>query len=53
MNAAPPKPRCEFLVTTGKITRHHCERSAIIYVRQSTLLQVERQQESPVCSTDC
>ena len=46
MNAVAPKPRAEFLFTTGKIARHHRERSAIVYVRQSTLQQVERHQES-------
>jgi DNA invertase Pin-like site-specific DNA recombinase len=46
MNAVAPKPRAEFLFTTGKIARHHRERLAIIYVRQSTLQQVERHQES-------
>ena len=46
MNAVAPKPRAEFLVTTGKIARHHRERWAVIYVRQSTLQQVERHQES-------
>jgi DNA invertase Pin-like site-specific DNA recombinase len=46
MNAVAPKPRAEFLVTTGKIARHHRERMAVIYVRQSTLQQVERHQES-------
>jgi hypothetical protein len=46
MNAVAPKPRAEFLFTTGKIARHYRERSAIIYVRQSTLQQVERHQES-------
>ncbi len=46
MNALAPKPRAEFLVTTGKIARHHRERVAIVYVRQSTLQQVERHQES-------
>ena len=46
MSANAPKPRAEFLVTTGKISRHHRERLAVIYVRQSTLQQVERHQES-------
>ena len=46
MNAVAPTPRAEFLCTTGKIARHHRERAAIIYVRQSTLQQVERHQES-------
>lgn len=46
MNAVAPRPRADFLVTTGKIARHHRERLAIIYVRQSTLQQVERHQES-------
>jgi len=46
MSAVAPKPRAEFLVTTGKIARHHRERMAVIYVRQSTLQQVERHQES-------
>lgn len=46
MSANAPKPRAEFLVTTGKIARHHREHMAVIYVRQSTLQQVERHQES-------
>ncbi len=46
MNVLAPKPRAEFLITTGKIARHHRERMAIVYVRQSTLQQVERHQES-------
>ena len=46
MSAIAPKPRAEFLLTTGKIARHHRERMAVIYVRQSTLQQVERHQES-------
>lgn len=46
MSANAPKPRAEFLVTTGKIARHHRERMAVIYVRQSTLQQVERHRES-------
>ena len=31
-----------------KIQRRHRERSAIVYIRQSTLQQVERHQESTV-----
>lgn len=46
MNAVAPKPRADFLSTTGKIARHHRERLAVIYVRQSTLQQVQRHQES-------
>ncbi len=30
----------------GKITTHHLDRKAIIYIRQSTLQQVQRHQES-------
>lgn len=34
------------LNTGGKIQRHHLDRLAVVYVRQSTIQQVERHQES-------
>ena len=46
MNALAPKPRAEFLLTTGKIARHHRERLAVVYIRQSTFQQVQRHPES-------
>ncbi|MGA7425904.1 MAG: hypothetical protein WBX07_04780, partial [Rhodoplanes sp.] len=33
-------------LVSDKIHRHHCERMAMVYIRQSTVQQVERHQES-------
>jgi hypothetical protein len=45
MMQEPPTPRIGNLVPE-KIHRRHRERSAIVYIRQSTVQQVERHQES-------
>ncbi len=47
MNAClSPSRRPVGLNTGGKIQRHHLERMAVVYVRQSTMQQVEHHQES-------
>ena len=47
MNAClSPSHRAVGLNAGGKIQRHHLERLAVVYVRQSTMQQVERHQES-------
>lgn len=47
MNACrSPSHRPVGLNAGGKIQRHHLERMAVVYVRQSTMQQVERHQES-------
>jgi hypothetical protein len=37
--------------TYGKIQSSHLQRQAVVYVRQSTLQQVERHRSRPGCST--
>lgn len=38
--------RQDMMPTSGKIQSHHRDRQAVVYVRQSTLQQVSRHQES-------
>lgn len=46
MNAVMPNRTINQLDNSGKIKFQHLSRKAIIYIRQSTLQQVHRQQES-------
>jgi DNA invertase Pin-like site-specific DNA recombinase len=46
MNAPGMKGNASTLLASGKIQPRHLERLAVVYVRQSTVQQVERHQES-------
>jgi len=46
MNAVVPNRTINQLDNSGKIKSQHLSRKAIIYIRQSTLQQVHRHQES-------
>ena len=46
MNAVLPNRTINQLDHSGKIKTQHLKRKAIIYIRQSTLQQVQRHQES-------
>ena len=46
MNAVMPNRTINQLDNSGKIKSQHLSRKAIIYIRQSTLQQVHRHQES-------
>jgi len=46
MNTQSPNLKKNQLDISGKIKSHHLNRKAVIYIRQSTLQQVHRHQES-------
>lgn len=46
MNTHLPNLKKNQLDISGKIKSHHLNRKAVIYIRQSTLQQVHRHQES-------
>jgi DNA invertase Pin-like site-specific DNA recombinase len=46
MNTNHTQPSLTRVNNDGKIDRHHLDRLAMIYVRQSTVQQIERHQES-------